>query len=247
MLTHPATTENEHELLDIAVGVPAGELRRAMAKWMQRKLTPEELDAYHQSRRSVRWQTEPDGMMLFSLRCPPLLGERFRTVLRGIADNHPPEIDQHNNSGADDDLGASAGGWPSFAQQYSDAFGRLLEEGGGELSTEVLIHVRGDGCSLDDGTPIPESVVADIADESFIRALIHDAQARPINASGRHRHPTSRQKRVVKESHRACVDCGATDRLEYDHVPAFAQSGRTAVDELEIRCTACHRRRPGEG
>jgi hypothetical protein len=41
-----------------------------------------------------------------------------------------------------------------------------------------------------------ESEVERIAPQSFIRLLIHDADRRPINASGRHRHPTARQKRV---------------------------------------------------
>jgi hypothetical protein len=76
-----------------------------------------------------------------------------------------------------------------------------------------------------------------------VRALIHDAEGRPINASGRHRHPTTRQRRVVHERDRACVDCGSTEFLEYDHDPSYEQSGRTVVDELRSRCWACHRKR----
>jgi hypothetical protein len=101
--------------------------------------------------------------------------------------------------------------------------------------------VRGDGCTLDDGTPIPKSVLEKIAPQSFIRALIHDAESRPINASGRHRHPTARQKRVVhaRDGGR-CQDCGTTDLIEYDHTPAFEQSRRTVVDELTAKCRGCH-------
>ena len=51
------------------------------------------------------------------------------------------------------------------------------------------------------------SIIERIAPRSFLRALIHDAERRPINASGAHRHPTRRQKRVVKERDGACVDC----------------------------------------
>jgi hypothetical protein len=39
-------------------------------------------------------------------------------------------------------------------------------------------------------------------DDSFIRLLIHDTERHPINASSRRRHPTTRQKRVVMETHR---------------------------------------------
>jgi hypothetical protein len=120
----------------------------------------------------------------------------------------------------------------------------LLREGGGEVVTEVVLHVRGDGCSLDDGTPIPETVVERIAPTAFIRALIHDAESKPINASGRHRHPTARQRRVVRERDGGrCVDCGSSELLQFDHVPDFDESRRTVVDELVNRCRRCHFRR----
>jgi hypothetical protein len=135
--------------------------------------------------------------------------------------------------------------WPSLAQQRADALVALVTGGGLNVAAEIVMHVRSDGCSLDDGTPIAGSVVERIAPTAFLRALIHDAEGRPINASSRQRHPTARQRRVVKERDRACVDCGATDFLEYDHVPPFDITKRTIVSELEPRCWDCHRRRHG--
>jgi hypothetical protein len=79
-----------------------------------------------------------------------------------------------------------------------------------------------------------------IAPASFLRVLIHDAERRPINASGRHRHPTDRQKRVVKERDRVCVDCGGGELFEYDHDPDFEISEHTLVEELRLRCCSCH-------
>lgn len=96
----------------------------------------------------------------------------------------------------------------SLAQQHTDAVAALVVEGGGGMEAEVVVHVRGDGCTLDDGTPLAGSVVERIAPSAFIRALIHDTEGRPVNASGRQRHPTSRQQRVVKERDRVCRDCG---------------------------------------
>jgi hypothetical protein len=109
--------------------------------------------------------------------------------------------------------------------------------------TEIVLHVRGDGCTLDDGTPIPDTVVERIAPSSFLRALIHDANGRPINASAKQRHPTARQKRVVKERDQACIDCGRGQLLEYDHNPDYTTSGHTIIDELETRCAPCHHKR----
>jgi len=112
---------------------------------------------------------------------------------------------------------------PTLAQQYADAVGAVADAGldrrsGGPTGVfEVVLHVRGDGCTLDDGSPIPGSVVERVAPTGFLQALIHDAEGRPINAflreSSRRRHPTARQKRVVKERYQHCVDCGASSIL----------------------------------
>ena len=133
---------------------------------------------------------------------------------------------------------------PSLAQQRADAFVLLFLGVNIELSTEVVIHVRGDGTTFDDGTPITNNAVCQRLDQSFIRTMIHDAERRPINASNRRRHPTTRQKRVVLESHNhECVDCQRTDLLELDHDPPFERSRHTVTNELEPRCAPCHRAR----
>jgi hypothetical protein len=137
--------------------------------------------------------------------------------------------------------------WPSIAQQRADALVDLATCGGAAVEIEVVVHVRGDGCALDDGTPVADSIVERIAPASFLRALIHDAERRPINASGRHRHPTDRQKRVVKERDRVCVDCGGGELFEYDHEPDFEISQQTLVEELRLRCCTCHHDRHRRG
>lgn len=135
------------------------------------------------------------------------------------------------------------GPWPTLAQQHTDALATVLNDGTGTVDTEIVLHVRGDGATCDDGTPIPDTVIAELVPGSFLRALIHDADGRPVNASARQRHPTARQKRVVKERDRACVDCGRADLLEYDHNPPYQTTHHTTVDELELRCAPCHQQR----
>ena len=130
--------------------------------------------------------------------------------------------------------------WASLAQQRVDALIDIISAGGTNVVTEVILHVRADGCTLNDGTPIGGSIVERIADTSTLRAMIHDAESHPINVSGRHRHHTKRQKLVVKERDQRCVDCGSTDFLEHDHVPDFNHSKRTLVEETQLRCSRCH-------
>lgn len=229
-LTRLANGDNEAELLAIAATVPAGQLSRALAAWVGRTSGDGELERHQHQQRSVTWRTEPDGMVAFNLRLPPLLAGRLEAELTTRVMTTRPTA-------------TSIDEWPTLAQQHADALEQLLTEGAGSTTVEVVLHVRGDGCTLDDGTPVPGSVVERIAQESFVRALIHNAEGRPINASAKQRHPSTRQKRVVKDRDRQCIECGATSLLEYDHVPDFAVTGHTVVDELELRCAPCHHRR----
>jgi hypothetical protein len=210
-LSRIATPENEQQLAAIAADVPAGALPRAIAAWLHRTSNDAELERHQHEQRSVTWRNEPDGLVTFTARLPPLIAgvliSQLTTRVMSTRPNATTPIEQ----------------WPTLAQQHADALAHLLHEGAGAVTTEVIVHVRDDGATLDDGTALPMSVVERIAPEAFIRALIHDADNRPINASAKRRHPSTRQKRVVKERDRACVDCGATTLLEYDHVPDFAR------------------------
>ncbi len=229
-LSRSATPDNEAALAALAVDIPAGMLSRAIAAWVHRNSDDGELERMQHQQRSVTWRHEPDGMVTVTARLPPLIAGELTTRLTTYVMTNLPNMDKADQ-------------WPSLAQQHADALAAFLQEGAGSTVTEVVVHVREEGAALDDGTVLPMSVVERIAPEAFIRALIHDAANRPINASSRRRHPTTRQKRVVKERDRVCVDCGSTNLLELDHVPAFAESGHTIVEELELRCAPCHERR----
>ncbi|MDW3178286.1 MAG: DUF222 domain-containing protein [Acidimicrobiia bacterium] len=133
---------------------------------------------------------------------------------------------------------------PCLAQQRADAFVLLFLGTNIDLTTEVVIHVRGDGTTFDDGTPVTNNAVCKRLDQAFVRLLLHDMERRPIDASNRRRHPTTRQKRVVLEAHNhECVDCQSPDLLELDHNPPYEQTKHTVTTELEPRCAPCHRAR----
>lgn len=227
-LTRSATAENETDLLAIAEVVPAARLGVEIAAWLGRLEADDSVDARQQLARSLRWRTEPDGTVAFFGTLPPVDAGRLIAAVDAAVMAQTLRIRE---------VGAE---WPSLAQQRADGLVQAVTNGGANVAAEVVLHVRGDGATLDDGTPITGTAVAKIADEAFVRALIHDAEGRPINASSRQRHPTVRQKRVVKERDRVCIDCGSSDLLEYDHVPDFAKSRQTVVDELELRCAPCH-------
>ena len=228
-LSRFATKDNQAELLAIAQGVPAGRLNRVLAGWSLKNQNPELINNRHRAERGLFVNDDPDGAVVATLRLPPLPGKR---LLAAVDARVMKDTDASTDA--------------SLAQRRADALVELVTTGPAKVDTEVVIHLRGDGAGFDDGTPIAGSIVEAIAPESFIRVLIHEADRLPINASGRHRHPTVRQKRVVKERDRHCVDCGSEEFLQYDHVPDFEQSRRTQVDELVLRCSRCHKKRHKE-
>jgi len=231
-VTRVATPRNEAQLCAIAMREPAGRLAPALAAFLSRHETPAETEERHRKATSLTTRLDPDGMVVGTFRLPPLPGKRLMTAVDAKVAQFRPD------ASAD-----ASERWPSFSQQRADALVELVTEGGAGVETEVVLHVRGDGCTLDDGTPVAESVVERIAPHSFIRVLIHEAERLPINASGAHRHPTDRQKRVVHERDRVCVDCGSSEFLQYDHDPDFEISHHTLVEEVRLRCSRCHRDR----
>ena len=251
----PMLVDHERELCELAKRVPASQLAAALAGWLAGREDPDERDRRHRRERNFRCRTDVDGMIVGSFRLPPLEGGGVMAAVDSELMKGRTKPTSTTEGGQDAAAAASEstesdeeaviGPSPreTMAQQRADAFVRLFNQGGRSIVTELVLHVRADGCTLDDGTPISGSIVERIAPDSFLRLLIHDAERRPINASGRHRHPTDRQKRVVKERDRHCVDCGSKLLLQYDHEPPFEDSLRTLVDELELRCAPCHTRR----
>ena len=241
-LTRIATAENERELVELAATVPAGRLGHALAAWSQRHENHPRRDARHQRERCLRWRVEPDGMVDGTFRFPPAVAAALIAAVDATVMRTSPNAAGSTTTSVDHAT-AVASSYSSLAQQRADALIELVTNGGATINTEIVLHVRGDGCTFDDGTPVTDTVVEQLVPQAFLRALIHDADGRPINASSRRRHPTTRQKRVVEERDRCCVDCGSTDLLEYDHNPPHHLTGRTITDELELRCASCHRRR----
>ena len=248
MLSRVMTEGFETELCELAEEVPAGRLATAVAAWLGRREDPADTEARHQRARGLSWRVEPDGMVIGSFRLPPVAAGRLTTAVDAWVmqrDHHPARAESDHDASADAEPSPTARSWPSTAQQRADALVELVTGGKGSVrvETEVILHVRGDGCTLDNGLPIAGSIVERLVPTSFIRVLIHDAERRPINASGRQRHPTTRQKRVVRARDRACVDCGTTELLEDDHDPDYNVTHRTLIDELHTRCRDCHRAR----
>ena len=228
-LTRLASAKNEAELLEIARFTPASQLKRVLAWWSAKNEGPQVRRKRHEAERCFFLSIQADGSYEGVVRLPPVEGGQLLAATDAKLMSSTAR--------------ASADASSSLAQRRADALVQLVTEGGAKVETELVVHLRADGCYLEDGTPVGESYIREIAPESFIRALIRDAENRPINASSKQRHPTERQRRVVRARDGGCVDCGSTEFLQYDHVPDFDITHHTVVDELFTRCSRCHTKR----
>ncbi|MFV2040345.1 MAG: DUF222 domain-containing protein [Acidimicrobiales bacterium] len=129
-----------HWLVAIALDTPAGSLGQALAAWLNNNSDPEDITGHQHRRRSIKWRTEPDGMVTFTLRLPPLLAGTLIAILNAIVMRSRPIATKR-------DQNASADAWPSVAQQNADALEQLLSGGAGSIDTEIVLHKRHAACS----------------------------------------------------------------------------------------------------
>lgn len=286
ILTRWADTENEGELLHLALAHSANRLTTLIAKRTANDETDEQRDQRFHDARSLTAYTDGDGMVVIRAAVPPQLAKPFLAAIDDLVAQiarTPVEADHGRESSADDSPPPSVteaatqrsetrprttptpaalpatlhdlkrrwqpnepdgGTCPSLAQQRLDALAALFLLRDVRVDTEVVVHLRGDGNTFDDGTPITTSAVARQLDRSYLRLMLHDENRRPIDATNRRRFPTPRQQRVVLERHgHQCIDCGTTDLIELDHNPPYARTHHTVTTELEPRCAPCHRAR----
>ncbi len=227
VLVSIATPANEVELLEIAKSTAASDIARELARWSTNNENETVIDNRQHKTRGLRSRNEPDGTVATSLRLPPL---KHAVVDRAI---HAQIMRRTMRREPD-------GRWPSVAQQSADALIELITEHA-DHRFEVLIHLDETGCYFPDGTPLTQSVVASLFPNAAIRAIVHDLNNKPVNASRARRFPTIRQQRVERANQPHCVRCGRTDLLITHHSAQYQHTRHTDTTELDTYCAPCHR------
>ncbi len=135
----------------------------------------------------------------------------------------------------------------TLAQQRADALLELVSGGGSSVTAEVVVHVvqHDDGrilAALADGTPIPASQASELLCEASIRALVHDSQGKPIDASPSRPAPTKRQMRLLMARDQHCQHPGCRVRsfLHAHHVQWRSRGGPTIISNLILLCSFHH-------
>ena len=106
----------------------------------------------------------------------------------------------------------------------------------------------GEVCDIDNQGPIPVAMARDLASDSFLRIVFHQAgDIRAVSHFGRTVNRRLRTALVHRD--RCCVvpGCGVPFGLEIDHVVPFAEGGPTELDNLALLCHHHHYLKTYEG
>ena len=106
----------------------------------------------------------------------------------------------------------------------------------------------GEICEIDNQGPIPPAMARDMANDSFLRFVFHEAgDIRSVSHFGRTINKSLRTALVYRD--RTCVvpGCGVSYGLEIDHVIPFAEGGPTELENLALLCHHHHFLKTFEG
>jgi len=67
-----------------------------------------------------------------------------------------------------------------------------------------------------------------------------DTEERTLIVVNRIAIPESLRNQVFERDDYKCVECGATERLQLDHIIPFSKGGKTELDNLETLCKTCN-------
>ena len=243
----------EAELLDVARNNGLATLKERARKRRHEAIGPDELHRRQREARSLRhWRNEL-GNIAFTGQLPPEIGVPFVNRLDTECDRVRREAKRR----------ASANGERLEAREAyaADALARMVSTSGTRPGTSadavVVIDLRawrrghahpGEVCHLIGGGTVPVSVAKDIAEDAFLKAVVHDGvDIATVKHFGRHR-PAELQTALdlgplPDLEGVTCAEPGCERRhhLEWDHVNPVANRGPTSFENLRPRCWPHHR------
>jgi hypothetical protein len=106
----------------------------------------------------------------------------------------------------------------------------------------------GECCVIDGQGPISVPMARDMASDSFLRFVFHEAaDIRAISHFGRTINRQLRTALVYRDRNCVVPGCGVSYGLEIDHVIPFADGGPTALENLALLCHHHHFLKTFEG
>jgi hypothetical protein len=245
---------SEADLVDLAPNTDLGRLRDAAREKRLAAVKREELHQRQRAARRFRFAKNWLGMTTGSFDLPPEVGIALKTRIELRAHKLRAAAKQQ----AKDDPGVEVESWEAYA---ADALVELLSDTGAgsprPVQTELVIvcdlraWIRGETepgepCHILEGGPIPVSLARQLADNAFLKGVVHDGvNISHVKHFGRHIPAEIRTALALGEppgfAGAVCADCGKRHSLEYDHIDPVANNGPTSLDNLQPRCYSDHK------
>ena len=193
----------------------------------------EELRAQREARRARMFRGE-DGMWRLSAQFDSITGKRlhqiYQSALRAVR-NRPGSAERSHAQRAADTVAELFGGHGDCTRQQTTLLVLTdYDHAGGRLTDP----------RLDDGTPIPVEVAAELAVGARVMPVLYDADWQNI-AIGASRNPNEAQRMLLAARDGGCVGCRATvEESEAHHIEFWRDGGPTLVGNLTLLCHSCH-------
>jgi len=211
------------------------------------RIDPEDLHRRQHQERSFRHWRNDLGLVAFAGALPPEVGVPFVNRLDAETDRLRRQAKRDGNAEARDAYAA-------------DALMKLAAGAGQSKAPRadlvIVCNLRayrrghthpGEPCHIVGGGPIPVSLVHQVAEDAFIKAVLHDGKRiETVVHYGRH---ISAEVRTALElgpvpdfDGVTCTEanCDRRYHLEWDHVDPSANWGPTSYDNLKPRCYPHH-------
>jgi hypothetical protein len=182
-----------------------------------------------------RWTDQATGMRHTHIEVDPVRDAQLWAA-----------IDQHRRQAR-----AKAGTGLTWEQLQVEALLAAVTSGG---SVVVQLHVLIDLatlqnglhansiCELADGTPLPVSVVRQMACEAEIIPVVLNGDGRTLDIGRAARLATEPQRQALRAMHRTCIqpDCQVPfDECRIHHIVPWEKGGRTDLSNLAPLCESC--------
>ncbi|MCY3805026.1 MAG: HNH endonuclease signature motif containing protein [bacterium] len=193
----------------------------------------EELRAQRDERRARMFQGE-DGRWHLSAQFDSITGKRLHQIYQSAmrAMRNRPGSAEHSYPQRAADVVAELFGTHSDCNRQQTSLLVLTDY---DHASGHLLNPR-----LDDGTPIPVEVAAELAVNARVMPVLFDANWQNI-AIGTSRNPNEAQRMLLAARDGGCIGCRATvEESEGHHIKFWRNGGLTLVPNLALLCYSCH-------
>jgi hypothetical protein len=238
---------SEGELVGLAKSASLAVLRDKARSRRLKAIDPEELHGRQHAARELRHWIDDLGMVRLAGGLPPEVGvpivnrldaetDRIRKAARREGSDEPRAA-----HGADALVKMLAGKGRGSTTRVDMVMVWQRPRTTAGADDEGQAHIVGGG-------PIPVSAARRLAEDAYIKAVIHDGVAiHTVKHVGRYI-PAELRTAVELGDPPAfeglsCVDCGTRHGIQRDHVDPVANGGFTTYDNMAGRCWDCHEKK----